>query len=255
MLESFKRLLAGRSGDHDRDHEHRDVAEWAVRRGLTFKKVRGERGFAIEGLLDDKPWRIEWGPPQRDYISGHELRIRIELGLSPDLQMLLLSRPLMDALERQTFEEFTDNIQTQIGTKAPEEMRWLVMFPKVNLTTLKNLRLRFGAVASVPDAGLTWIAGPLENLLEDAMNGLLRDDPPFVLMVLRGRVYLRLQLESPRGTDIATALGLFETAVAQAAAIGGESLSKLRDWEHTSATTAWQTLQPDAQPDPRKRSK
>ena len=127
MLESLKRFFS-RSGV---ERDLADVSEWAQRRGHGFKRARGDEGFVIDGMLDGKPWRMEWGPPQRDYIKSHELRLRMELALASDAQMLLLSRPLMDALERQTFEEFTDNVQTQIGTKTPEEMRWLVMFPKV----------------------------------------------------------------------------------------------------------------------------
>lgn len=250
MLESFRRLLKGNSDDRD----YTDIAEWAKRRGFSFKRARGEQGFVLDGLLEGKPWRIEWGVPQRDYIVGHELRVRMELDLPSEAQMLLLSRPLMDALERKTFEEFTDNVQTQIGTKTPEEMRWLVMFPKVNLTTLKNLRTRFGAVASVGDAGLAWLTGPLANALEQAANGFLRDDPPFVLMTLRGRAYLRMQLASPDAADIAAALALFETAVTRALAVGGAvPADKSRDWNHSSASTAWQTLQPDDAGDPRKR--
>ena len=251
MLESFKRLFTGRGDDHAPDYVA--LAEWAKRRGFGFKRVRGEEGLVIDGVLDGRPWRIEWGLPQRDYIVGHELRLRMELDLPSDAQMLLLSLPLMDTLERKTFEEFTDNVQTQIGTKTPEEMRWLVMFPKVNLSTLKTLRLRFGAVASAPDSGLAWLTGPLANALEQAASGLLRDEPPFVLMTLRGRAYLRMQLASPNSTDIAAALALFETAVTQAVAVGGEAPSKSRDWSNSSASTAWQTMQPDEIADPRKR--
>ena len=251
MLESFKRLFAGRGDDHE--HDYADVAEWARRNGLGFKRVRSETGFVIDGLLDAKPWRIEWGSPQRDYIVGHELRLRMELDLPSDAQMLLLSRPLMDALERKTFEEFTDNVQTQIGTKTPEEMRWLVMFPKVNLSTLKTLRARFGAVASAPEAGLAWLTGPLGNALEQAANRLLRGEPPFLLMTLRGRAYLRMQLPTPNAPDIGAALALFETAVTQAILVSGHTLGKSRDWNHSSASTAWQTFAPDEIADPRKR--
>ena len=249
MLESIKRLLRGRTEDGD----YAAVESWAKRRGFGFKRVRGEVGFVIDGVLEGRPWRLEWGLSHRDYIAGHELRLRMELELSPDAQMLLLSRPLMDALERKTFEEFTDSVQTQIGTKTPEEMRWLVMFPKVNLTTLKNLRLRFGAVASSADVGLAWLAGPLSNALEDAANGFLAKEPPFMLMTLRGRAYLRMQLDVPNDADVAAALAVFETAVAQAMLVVGESLGKSRDWSPSSASTAWQSIQPDDASGPPKR--
>ena len=248
MLDSFKRLF-------NRPPEGRDlsaISQWAQRRGHVFKRARGEDGFVIDGVLDGKPWRIEWGPSQRAYIEGHELRLRMELALPSDMQMLLLSRPLMDALERQTFEEFTDNVQTQIGTKSPEEMRWLVMFPKVDMSTLKALRTHFGAVASAPATGLAWLEGPLANLLEQAANSFLRDATPFVLMTLRGRAYLRMQLATPESKDVAAALAVFETAVAQALRAAG-GVSDKSVGSNPEASTAWQTIQPEAVADPRTR--
>src|SRR3978361_1955038 len=113
MLESLKRLFARPGPERDLV----GISEWAKRRGHGFRRVRRDAGFVIDGLLEGRPWRMEWGPPQREYIEGHELRVRMELDLPSDTQMLLLSRPLMDALERKTFEDFTDNVQTQIGTK------------------------------------------------------------------------------------------------------------------------------------------
>lgn len=244
MLDALKRLFAGKGEDRDLA----EVAEWAVRRGHGFKRARGDEGFVIDGVLESRPWRLEWGPPQRDYIAGHELRVRMEIELPSDAQMLLLSRSLMESLERQTFEEFTDNVQTQIGNKTPEEMRWLVMFPKVNLASSKTLREHFGAVASQPEVGLAWITGPLGNMLERAATDMLSAAPPFVLMTLRGRAYLRMQLGTPDASTVAAALALFETAVTQAMRVGGAAKSDANSVWNTTATTAWQSLHPDALP-------
>ena len=156
MLESFKRFFVGQAPAP----EWADVAEWAGKRSLHFKRVHEGEGFVVDGRLDDRPWRMEWGPPQRAYIAGRELRIRMELKLPGDLQMLLLSKPLMDQLERQTYENFTEGLQTQIDTSSPEEMRWLVMFPKLNLNGYRVLRSHFGMVASAPPTGLAWPSGP-----------------------------------------------------------------------------------------------
>ena len=240
MLESFKRLFA-RPG-HDLDLG--EVSDWARRRGHGFRRARNDEGFVVDGLLEGRPWRAEWGPPQRDYIEGHELRLRMELELPSEAQMLVLSRPLMDALERKTFEEFTDNVQTQIGTKTPEEMRWLVMFPKVDLATLKALRTHYGAVASHPSVGLAWLEGPLAHMLEAASGDLLQGARPFVLMTLRGRAYMRLQLAAPDPRALAGALALFETAVTQALRAAGGSADPGADSRH-GRSTAWQSFPPE----------
>src|SRR2546423_12294289 len=96
MLDALKRWIAG--GPQGR--EWNDVSGWAQQNGHGFKRARDDEGFVIDGTFDDKPWRLEWGPPQRAYITGHEMRIRMELQLSSGLQMLLMTRPLMEKLER-----------------------------------------------------------------------------------------------------------------------------------------------------------
>jgi hypothetical protein len=224
-----------------------DVVQWAQRGGHAFKRARDAHGFVVDGRLQGRPWRLEWGPPQRAYIGGQELRLRMELDLPADLQMLVLGRELMHLLERQTYERFTQGLQTQIDTATPEEMRWLVMFPKVDLGSLRALRPYFGVVASMPEAALAWIDGPLATLLEGTARELLRDAVPFVLMTLRGRTYLRMRLDEPNARALDLALTLFETAVTQAVrAVEGHTRSGV-DWPAT-ANTAWQTIAPDELP-------
>jgi hypothetical protein len=136
-----------------------EVSAWAKQRGHAFKRERDGQGFVIDGKLDSTAWRLEWGPPQRPYIAGHELRLRMELGLPPDLQMLLISKGLMETLEKQAFEQFTQSNQTEIGTATPEETRWLVMFPKMPMNGSKTLRANFGGVSSLANEGPAWLDG------------------------------------------------------------------------------------------------
>ena len=166
--------------------------------------------------------------------------------------MLLLSRPLLEMLERQTFEHYTANMQTQIDASTPEEMRWLVMFPKVPLAADKEFRNRFGAVASSSTHAAAWIDGPLAERLADAVRGPLANDPPLVLMTLRGRLYLRLQVAEPDAAVVAAMVALFEVAAAQAVNLAsGMGAGGDEAWPSTSST-AWQSqLQPE---DPLNRS-
>ena len=239
MLGALKKFFSSQPARH----EWSEVADWAAQQRHEFRRAREDQGFVIEGQLGGKPWRLEWGPPQRPYIKGHELRLRMELSLPSDMQMLLLTRPLMGELERQTFENFTESNQTQIDTATPEEMCWLVMFPRVPLTEFPTLRAHLGAVASEPEHGLSWLAGPLAQVLERCVGNLLTGDPPFVLMTLRGRTYLRLELDDPSAANIAAAIAVFEAAVTQAVRVAGSAGGAANDWPTTSST-AWQTLEP-----------
>ncbi|HEX2541475.1 MAG TPA: hypothetical protein VHM00_10380 [Caldimonas sp.] len=197
------------------------IAAWAQRRGLAFKRERDGQGFVVEGSVDGKPWRLEWGPSQRPYIEGQELRLRMELGLPPDLLMLLLTRPLMESLEKQAFDEFTQSNQTQMGSATPEEMRWLVLFPKISLAASPALRGKFGGVSSVAEEGAAWLAGPLAGELERAAAGPLSALPPWLIMTSKGRAYLRMQAPNVDEAVIAAALDLFETACTEAIRVGG----------------------------------
>jgi hypothetical protein len=210
MLESFKRIFSGGGQGADLG----EVSSWAGKRGFTYAPMEG--GFAVDGNYDGKPWQLEWAPSQRPFMQGNELRMQIQAGIVPDVHMMLLSLPLMQALEKQAFERFTQSLQTQIDNSSPEEMRWLVMFAKVDVSGMPAVAAHYGAVASSPAQGQLWIEGPLAKLLERATGTLLVGDPPFVLSVSRGRVEMRVQQSDVAPPFLNSAITLFETAVAQA---------------------------------------
>ena len=247
MLDAFKKLISRQPPGPD----WREVSDWAKANKLGFKREHEGVGFVIDGGMESKPWRLEWGPPQRLYIEGHELRLRMELGLSPNLQMLLLSQPLLETLERQTFERFTESTQTVIDGATPEEMRWLAMFPKVPYKASKDVRMRFGLVGNVPIEASHWVEGPLARQMDEAALGFLKNEPPFVLMLLRGRVYLRMQMPEPKVQLIAQAVSVFEVAVRQALRVAGVMAEGSADWQSTGST-AWQTQLDPEEPKPPK---
>jgi hypothetical protein len=210
MLESIKRLFAGTPSQAGWEA----CEQWALARGHVFKRTRDSGGFVVEAQGEDG-WRLEWGPSQRDYITGGELRLRAELRDGPELQLLVVSRLLMEALERQVFEEFTEGTQTRIDTATPEEMRWLVMFPKVTAAESKELREHYGAVGNLPEALPAWLNGALTvKLLEAARTWLAREDR-LVLIVQRGRLTLRTAMPQPEPARIEAVAALFDVALAE----------------------------------------
>ena len=215
MLDGFKRWLAGSPRAAAQDWE--GIAPWARQKQYAFRAVPGE-GFVIDGRLGATPWRLEWGPSQRPYIAGHELRVRAELGLGADLQVVVMNRQLQESMEKAVFDQYVEGVQTRIDNQTPPEMRWLVMFPKLAGPEMPLLRERFVALASVKAWLLQWLEGPLTQALS-----VLRLEPatPFVLMIGRGRLMLRTALPEAEVESLQAWLRLFEVAMREARRVPG----------------------------------
>ncbi|UXH76418.1 hypothetical protein [Roseateles amylovorans] len=198
----------------------RPLTEWAEERGGQLRHARDGRGFVIDlpRLLPGLT-RIEWGPSQRSYISGFELRMRCELKLNADMQMMLIERSLMDQLERSVFEAYTDTLRTRADTDTPEEMRWLVMFPKQTAIDAKLVRQRFGAVGVNSELCAAWLDPALSERLGQATQDILTEGRPFVLMSLRGNVYLRTAMPQVSLPEVQGLLQVLEAAAHSAQAV------------------------------------
>ncbi len=216
MLEGLKRLFSG--GDAAPPQGWEDLAGWAQSRQLSFRAVHDTEGFIVEAKEGAQPWRLEWGPSQRAYIQGHELRLRAELGLASDLQVVLMNRQLQESMEKQVFEQYVEGVQTRIDNETPPEMRWLVMFPKLPSSEMGALREHWVALGSVKPWLHHWVAGALAPAL-----AALRLPPsvPMVMMISRGRLTLRTPAPEPAPRDLERWIRCFETATAEARRVAG----------------------------------
>jgi hypothetical protein len=219
MLDGLKRLFSGTPGTGEPGHDWEGLLPWAQQRQYAFRVVQNE-GFVVDGRLGATPWRLEWGPSQRPYISGQELRIRAELGLSPELQVVVMNRQLQEKMERDVFEQYVEGVQTRIDNQTPPEMRWLVMYPKLGDKDLPELAERYAALSSVKPWLLQWLAGALTQSLA----GLRADAAqPLVLMIGRGRLMLRTALAEPDLPAVQHWLRLFECAMREARRVANDS--------------------------------
>ena len=210
MLDGLKRWLAKASATELPVDE---LAAWAQAHQYGFRAQRDGTGFVVDGRLGALPWRMEWGASQRVYLHGPELRLRAELGLPSAVQVMVLDRPLQEAMEKSMYEQYVEGVQTRIDDHAPPEMRWLVMYPKLPGDELKTLRDRFVVVGNREDWLRLWLEGPLTDALQAAP---LAAGHPLVLMIARGRLTLRTALEAPELPDLQRWLRLFETASREA---------------------------------------
>lgn len=246
MQNLFRRWFGGaRSATDDAIAELR---EWARAGGHRFAMSRGGEGFVIESAAGPAGWRAEWGPSQRDYIVGPELRVRAEIDEAGDLQMLLLTRALVGELEHEVYEQSTEGNQTRIDDRTPEEMRWLVLYPRMPRSAMAaTLRERFAVLASRPSAAPMWLDGPLAELLE-ASTAWLDPAAPLVMVVQRGRFVLRLAQAEPSLTVLKAAVVLAAAASASARRVGAEESAGRLGSDRPSSWGA-----PSAMPEPRDR--
>lgn len=210
MLDSIKRWLGNAPAE---DSGFDAQAAWARSRNWTLRGVREIDGFVIDGRTGPIPWRLEWGPSQRPYIPGQELRLRADLPVPRELQALVLNRELMESMEKAVFDQYVEGVQTRIDTSTPAEMRWLVMFPKLSGSEMKSLREGFGALSSYKPWVLQWLDGALSQSLAALPPAA---DRPLVLMIARRRLSLRTALPSADVASLGGWLRLFECALNEA---------------------------------------
>lgn len=232
MLEGLKRLFGGGAGAA----KGWDALQpWAEGKQYVFRGVRESDGFVVDGKLGAAPWRLEWGPSQRPYVEGSELRLRAELGLPSDLQVVVMNRVLQEQLERAVFDQYVEGVQTRIDNQTPPEARWLVMFPKLAGAEMGKLKERFVALGSVKPWLVQWLDGPLSAAI--TAKGL---DPvtPFVLMIGRGRLTLRTAQTEPDARDLEAWLRLFETAMREARRVG-DQMAEARGHAPSTQPSMW----------------
>lgn len=216
----------------------RPIQDWAEERHGEFTQARDGQGFSIDApKAKPGPLRVEWGESQRNYVPGTELRMRCEMDLHPDLQLMVLGRELMENLERAVFEAYTDTLKTRVDTDTPEEMRWLVMFPKFNTANSPIVRERFGVVGVTKELAATWVDSDLGEMLAQASQDLLPESHPFVLMCMRGNLYLRTEMAEPDLPKVQALVRLLECAAREAERVSGR-LSDSGAWP-TTTSIAW----------------
>ncbi|HEY8358559.1 MAG TPA: hypothetical protein VIL30_13970 [Ramlibacter sp.] len=170
------------------------LSEWAASRGMSFSSASVGNGMSMQGKVGGRPWRMEIGKPSRDYIAGEELRARAELGVSEDVGAMVINRPLKDALERRAYSMITDTLRTTADPRLPEEMRWLAMYDEIGWEGVReDFWKRFAVLADSREHAMAWVEAPLIELLMSWPEPAPTAQVPFMIVLLRGKGYLRMQ--------------------------------------------------------------
>lgn len=190
MLDAIKRWMGGARQATAAVGDPQALVAWAKEEGHQLKTVAGAAG----GMVVDTSagWRVEWGPAQRPYFPGQELRFRFDSGLPPDVQILYLSKVLAHTLETDVFQRFTDAMQTRVDNTLPEEMRWLAMHARVPLGEQSVLTRRFLMLSNADSVARQWLDAELLEALHAAAASWWTDTLVMVMTVNRGMLTIRM---------------------------------------------------------------
>lgn len=176
----------------------------------------GAADSPMEGKVRGRPWKMELGKPRRDYIVGQELRGRAELSLPAHASVLLMNRSLLETLQKRAYGEFTDTLQTTVDPNLPEELRWIAMYDEHLAVKSESFTTRYGVVSELAQAPAAWISEPLARALMSWPKHLVAPQTPLLLMLLNGKVYLRLECANA-APDLVAHAGLVLRTACEAA--------------------------------------
>jgi len=233
MLESLRHLFKGRTRSVDLG----PMKAWASAHGHVLRRVHDGEGCTVEPSSSRPAWRIEWGPSQRSYIDGRELRIIGEVGTPKELVAMVLTQALKESMERLVFEQYVEDVQTRLDADTPPEMRWLVMYTKLPASDMGRLRERYAAVSNVQSWVTQWMAGPLNDALSATL-AMADESDPLVLAISRGRMTLRTPMAEVDDKLLAMWLTVFERAQQEAQRLGREWHESV-DHGHSTMPSAW----------------
>jgi hypothetical protein len=219
IKKAFQRDARVRSDTVPSQHSHGPVSEWAASRGMTFSTGLGST-MSMQGKVGGRSWRMELGRPSRDYIAGEELRARAELGVDDDVGAMIINRPLKEALERRAYSMITDTLQTTADPRLPEEMRWLAMYDEIGWEgPSEKFWTRYAVLSDKREHALAWVDDPLIEMLMAWPEPAPVAQVPFMIVLLRGKCYLRMQYLPAETTTLEHATTLFTSACENALAV------------------------------------
>lgn len=171
-----------------------EVAAWANQHALTCAGPTANAQFTVSGAINGHPWKIERRAGSRQFIKGDELMARAVLDLPIDPVVIVMNKALKDVLEKQAYLIYTHQVRTLAEPSLTEEMRWLALYPEYLHPQLPK---SFHQVCSVLAGSETDAAKWMSHDLAELVWRSVAVDPelPFILMLLRGKVYLQRQLK------------------------------------------------------------
>ncbi len=220
MFEKLKKVLAPQPrADAAPASVQAEMGEWAAERGIRLVSVPGGTGFGLTGEIAGKPWKLESGASVRDYITGQEVRARAEIKVNEEPTVIVMNRALRETLEERAYGMYTDSLQTDIQPGLIEEMHWLASYPEVGWDSLpKEFAQRYAVMSDRRGQAMIWLVDELVDMLVRWPEAGIDSRVPFMVMLMRGKVHLRMQFTPPNLPTLAHAVQLLLACAESASA-------------------------------------
>ncbi|QIM51770.1 hypothetical protein [Hydrogenophaga crocea] len=192
---------------------HAALIGWAEPRGLAFEPRR-DGACAFTGAWSGHAVRIELQAAGRSYLEGQELNARADIGVPLPTGVVLMNRSLKRAMERWSayvYSQITNSLET-VAQDLPEEVRWLSTYRDAGWQGPgEAFFARYAVLTDSPEEARALIDPAVVQALMHWPDDARSPDTPLLLMRVRGKLQLRLQLEPTRHAGCERhALGLFE---------------------------------------------
>lgn len=190
-MRSVKQLFAGKANESIPANA---ISRWANNNSMSYVGPSACRHYMLGGELGGKPWTIERRSGSRAFIRGDEINGRAALDLLTGPVVIVMNRSLKESLEKQAYEIYTDPVQTLADPSLSEEMRWVALYPECpKFNAPIDFRQTFSVLAGDTRHPKQWVSNELIDLVMTCQAERL--DAPFVLMLLRGKVYLQMEFD------------------------------------------------------------
>ncbi|GAA6141145.1 hypothetical protein [Hydrogenophaga sp. 5NK40-0174] len=186
------------------------LAEWASLRGLDYAELFDGQ-HAMGGELFGRAFRAERISTRRPYMKGTAWMARCDLGLSPEVEAVVLNRPLKRRFEGEIEEMRAQASAVGAGKPPPvaEELIWTDEFPDQGWSGPDDFFWdRYAVLTDVREVVRRWIN---EEAVDRLMSwpSAVTQETPLMYMLVRGKLYMRMQ--AMPAADPAVALHALDT--------------------------------------------
>ena len=208
----FDRLKNALSRRQEAGLRLQPLAQWADDNDLQYTPLAADT-WALHGDWAGQPVRIECAVPSRPYIKGAELMARLDLGRATPDSVVVMNRVLKHHVEQwanELYSQYTDELKTT-AQQVPDEIRWLSMYRDAGWSGPdQRFWARYAVLTNAPEVARDWLRDDGPQRLASWPEGTVWPETPLILMLLKGRAYMRLQLDHGRDTrTVLHALDLF----------------------------------------------